>query len=167
MSAIGKPCLFCNETLIVETEASQCLRCGSYLHHACAAAADHVCPSCHDQVDYPERAYFYSMGCPECLAPNSPPKERCAQCGAWTRWNNQPEYENFLLAHRQRCRDVIKSSVIKLIFVLVVGGFFVGFLLLTGALGLYLGVAIGALLVLKVISLISTIGDASRKLHFH
>jgi hypothetical protein len=115
MSVIGTPCLYCNDSIIVQADASKCLRCGSVFHRDCAVHADHLCPQCKDRVDYAERIYRYSSCCPDCLTANPSREPRCVKCGAWTRWDDELDYQHFVANHRRRCRSVIWSSLLKVL----------------------------------------------------
>jgi len=100
MQLAGNKCALCEQTVALETEGTWCARCGTTMHRPCIADADSMCPTCEAIYDKPENYFVYSQQCPECLKPNQPPADRCAHCGAVTRWDTAKEFHDFATEKR-------------------------------------------------------------------
>jgi hypothetical protein len=125
MQLAGKKCALCEEPVTMEGEGTWCARCGTVMHRACLEDADNICPACNVAYDKPENYFAYSKQCPGCLKPNEPPADRCAHCGAITRWDNLKAYHEFTSETRSIASRIYNRGQIQLVAALLSVGAFV------------------------------------------
>ena len=105
MQLAGADCAICKKNVLLDADATWCARCASVLHLECLNKASGICPSCQQAYSPPEGKFVFSHVCPECFRPTSPPEPSCMGCHARTRWDTQPDYDNFV-AHMKDASQV-------------------------------------------------------------
>jgi hypothetical protein len=150
MQLAGTNCSICNQTILLDADATWCASCSTIFHRDCLAKADGICVTCHRACDQPERHFVFSKMCPECFRLNEPPEARCASCGARTQWDTQAAYEDYLEHMKDTARVCVLRGGVELIVSLLcllllaamfwlreqlpfiwLGPFLLGFMLLT------------------------------------
>lgn len=99
MQLAGSQCCFCSRTVVLQAEATACVRCNSVAHKDCLQDAGNSCPACRTAWLNIADVVAYSQRCPSCGAVTSTVRlDRCSKCGSQTAWDT---YTDYLVAKRE------------------------------------------------------------------